>query len=276
MRTFVRLTCLLIAIVLVLGFVLYRYTRHIPPPSGRILTQTSQDWGSIPFQNGECAVVNNTWNKAAAGDGFEQSVFLEDVSGKQTIGWRWRAPWHFLPVVVSQPQIICGNKPWDSARRPDAGFPFLAGTKHLTANFDVNLRAHGVYNMSFSLWAVSAIPPSKKDITHEIMIWTARHWQQPAGQPVDSLTVNGTRFEVYIEPHQADASGANANIWTYIAFVPEHPVPHGPLDISAFLDYLLSRGTLTTSHYLTSIEFGNEVSHGVGLSEIQDFAITMR
>lgn len=266
----------LIALVLFAGLALFLYRRHVPPVSGRILTQTSQDWGSIPFADGQCAVVNNTWNKAAAGNGFEQSVFLEDISGKQTVGWRWRAPWHLLPRVVSQPEIICGNKPWDPKSRPDDGFPFLAGTKRITADFDVGLRARGVYNMSFTVWGVSAIPPSKRDITHEIMIWTDHHWQSPAGQRVDSITVNGTKYEVYIEQHQRDASGENANTWTYVAFVPEHPVLRGPLDISAFIDYLLRRGTLTSNHYLTSIEFGNEVSHGVGLTEIHDFAIDIR
>lgn len=276
MRVHFRWRCALIALVLVAALELFLYSRQVPPVSGRILAQTSQDWGSIPFDDGQCAVVNNTWNKAGAGKGFKQSVFLEDVSGKQTIGWRWRAPWHFPPHVVSQPEIICGNKPWDPKTRPDAGFPFRAGTKRITADFDVSLRARGVYNMSFTVWGVSAYPPTKKDITHEIMIWTDHHWQSPAGQRVDSLTVNGTKYEVYLEQHQRDASGENANTWTYVAFVPEHSVLLGPLDISAFLDYLLRRGTLTSNHYLTNLEFGNEVSQGVGLTEIHDFAINIR
>jgi hypothetical protein len=268
--------CVLIALVMVGCCLLYRHMRQIPPVSGRIIAHTSRDWGSIAFDNGQCSIVNNTWNKAAAGNGFKQSVFLEDFVGKQVIGWRWQAPWHFPPRVVSQPEIICGNKPWDPKTRPDAGFPFLAGTKRITADFDVRLRARGVYNMSFSLWVVSAVPPTKKDITHEIMIWTDHHWQSPAGRRVDSLDVNGTKFEVYIEPHQHDASGENANTWTYVAFVAEHPVLRGPLEISAFLDYLLHRGTLTSNDYLTGIELGNEVSQGTGLTEIRDFAISIR
>jgi Glycosyl hydrolase family 12 len=267
---------LAIAMALIVEIALFRHASRIPPPAGRILAQTSADWGSLPFHNGECAVVNNAWNKAAASHGFEQSVFIEEVIGKQVLGWRWRAPWQFPPVVVSQPQVLCGNKPWDPKNRPDDGFPFLAGTRHVTADFDVRLRAHGVYNMSFSLWGVSAVPPSRKDITHEIMIWIDHHWQSPAGQRVDSLNVNGTNFAVYIEPHQHDASGANANTWTYVAFVPDQPVMHGPLDISAFLDYLLRRRTLTPNHYVTSIELGNEVSVGVGLTEIHDFAVNIR
>jgi hypothetical protein len=273
MRLVFVVICLLIVVAVATGFVSLHSATVMPPFSGQILAQTSQSWGSLPFGSGECAVVNNTWNSAAAGDGFEQSVFRADVAGKKTVGWRWRAPWHLLPRVVSQPEIVCGNKPWDPKTRPDSGFPFRAGTKRLSAEFDVNLRAHGVYNMVFSLWGVSAVPATRKDITHEIMIWTVRSNQSPAGQRVDSTTVDGTTYDVYIEEHQRDASGENANAWTYVAFVAQRPVFRGPLDISAFIDYLLRRGTLNSTHYLTSLEFGNEVCQGVGVTEIQGFAI---
>jgi hypothetical protein len=107
---------------------------------GRIVAQVSHDWGSIPFGTGVCALVNNTWNRAAAGNGFEQSVFIENISVQTAVGWRWRA-W---PAVVSQPQIVCGNKPWDPRIRPDDGLPFLAGKKRLKAKFDVGLRARSL------------------------------------------------------------------------------------------------------------------------------------
>jgi hypothetical protein len=273
MRAALVVTGLFIVVVLAAGLICLHRATVLPLLSGKILAETSENWGSLPFGTGECAVVNNTWNHAAAGKGFEQSVFLADVDGNKIIGWRWRAPRHLLPRVVSLPEIICGNKPWDPKTRPDDGFPFRAGTKRLTAEFKVNLRARGTYNMVFSLWAVSAIPASRKDITHEIMIWTDCSAQSPAGQRVDSMSVNGTTYDVYVEEHQEDASGQNANSWTYVAFVAQKPVTHGPLDISAFVDYLLRRGTLSPTHFLTSLEFGNEICQGAGITEIHDFAI---
>src|SRR5271165_184634 len=270
MRTRFLWASLLIALAVATTVSLLRRASVMPPASGRIIAQTSQDWGSIPFGGGECAVVNNTWNKEAAGKGFQQSVFVEEISGKTAIGWRWSAPWQLLPNVISQPEIVCGNKPWDPKTRPDGGFPFRAGTKRLTAEFEVNLRAHGVYNMVFSLWGISDVQSPRQSITHEIMIWTDRAGQSPAGQHVDSMTVNDATYDVYIEEHQRDASGGNANTWTYVAFVARKPIFRGPLDISAFIDYLLHRGTLNNTHYLTSLEFGNEVCHGAGVTEIQD------
>jgi hypothetical protein len=214
-------------------------------------------------------------DRAGAGKRFEQSVFIEELSADRAVGWRWSAPWGLLPSVVSQPQIVCGNKPWDPRVRPDDGFPFLAGRKRLRAEFDVELRARGIYNMAFTVWAVSALPASRQNITHEIMIWTATAWLSPAGRRVDSMAVNGISYDVYIEPRQTDASGQNANSWTYVAFVPASRVFRGPLDITAFTDYLMRRGTLKADHYLTSLEFGNEVSMGTGIAEIRKFAIAV-
>jgi len=149
-RKGVFIASVLIGLAVAAGFVILVFFR-VPSASGRIVAQISHDWGSIPFGNGVCALVNNTWNRAAAGNGFEQSVFVENISGQSAVGWRWRAPWRAWPAVVSQPQIVCGNKPWDPRIRPDDGLPFLAGKKRLKANFDVRLRARGVYNMAFTL-----------------------------------------------------------------------------------------------------------------------------
>src|SRR5579884_1831987 len=139
MRNRVLVACVVMGVSLAAGFATFRILRRVPKESGRILAQTSDDWGSIPFGNRECALVNNTWNRAAAGQEFEQFVFVEEEAGRMELGWRWRAPWHFWPTVVSQPQIVCGNKPWDPKTRPDDGFPFRAGTRRVTVNFDVHL-----------------------------------------------------------------------------------------------------------------------------------------
>ena len=89
------------------------------------------------------------------------------------------------------------------------------------------------------------------------------------------MSASGTTYDVYIEENQRDASGKNANSWNYIAFVARKPVFHGPLDLSVFIDYLLRRGTLSPNHYVTSLEFGNEICHGAGVTEIQNFAINV-
>jgi len=245
----------------------------LPVPSGKILQSTQREWGDIVLDGNRCELINNVWNKAAAGQGFEQEVFVEDTNGKRLPGWRWRAPWQMMPNVISQPQIVCGDKPWDTPRHLIPEFPFRAGARRLTADFDIRMQAAGTYNMTFSVWAVSSLPASRSTISHEIMIWNARSGQQPAGQKRGVLNVQGTDYDVYVEENHKDNSGATTATWTYVAFVARKPVLHGPLEITAFTRYLVEQKLLSTDHYLTSLELGNEVCQGTGIVELQNFAL---
>jgi Glycosyl hydrolase family 12 len=220
-----------------------------------------------------CALVNNVWNRAAAGGAFHQEIFTVQSGGRPIDGWRWSAPWHFFPRVVSQPQLVCGDKPWDAPSRLRSDFPFRAGSRRLTARFQASLRASGVYNLAFTLWAVSSLPPSKSAITHEIMVWTVNHGQDPAGTHQGALDVNGVTYDAYVERQHRDASGANANVWMYVAFVARRPVLNGPLDLDAFVAYLLQQGLISKNHFITSVELGDEVSQGAGIVELRDFSL---
>jgi hypothetical protein len=85
--------------------------------------------------------------------------------------------------------------------------------------------------------------------------------------------VNGTTYSVWVRESHSDASGQNANLWTYVAFVPQAPVLAGPLDLDRFLDHLMKVGILNTSHFITSLELGNEISSGSGVVEVESFSV---
>ena len=264
----------LLAGMAIIGLAIYRFRSPtpLPQPTGRIQQESSKDWGHIVVPDSHCVLINNVWNKAAAGAAFQQDVFAAEADGQRTVGWRWHAPWQMVPNVISQPQIVCGDKPWDEPLHLLSEFPFHAGSKKLTADFDIKLQASGTYNMVFSLWAVRALPATRSGISHEIMIWNANSGQTPAGAHRGTLNVQGTTYDVYVEENHRDNSGANANVWTYVAIVAQKPVLHGPLDMSAFLDYLLQQGILSRNDYVTSLELGNEVCNGTGIVEIKNFA----
>lgn len=268
-----RLAILFFLALIALGLFYWRTSEALPQLSGTAQHIASRDWTRIVVPENSCSLINNVWNKAAAGSGFEQQIFSEALDGKSVYGWRWRAPWHLVTRVVSQPQLVCGDKPWDEPLRLNSQFPFRAGSKKLTANFDARVDATGTYNMAFTVWAVSALPASRNAITHEIMIWNANSGQSPGGTKRDSITVGDNIYDVYVEENHADNSGQNANHWTYVAFVSSKPLLSGHLEISAFVDYLLQRGILTGKHYLTSLEFGNEICEGSGIVEIRDFSL---
>lgn len=242
-------------------------------PSGRLVKYSSEDYALIVL-NGGYVLSNNVWNKGATSGPYEQAVFEETVKGKPAFGWQWR--WPSSTNVVSYPEVIYGDKPWDKPMGLVAEFPFKAGSKSITTEFDITIGASGVYNLAFELWSVSALPASKDTITHEIMIWIANRGMTPAGAIVDTVRIGQDAFDVYVRKNHGDASGQVANTWTYIAFTAREPLLKGPLDIGAFVDYLLGEGLLTRDLYITSVELGNEIVQGSGIVEIWDYSVTIQ
>jgi hypothetical protein len=204
---------------------------------------------------------------------FSEEVFEEDIDGKHTLGWRWRSPWQMWPAIAAYPEMICGNKPWDEPIGAFAGMPFYPGAERVSADYDIRLRAVGTYNLAFSLWAVSALPPSPETIRCEVMIWIANGGQKPSGTRRGTLEVDGVVYDTYINERQRDASGVNRNTWKYVAFVARTSVLHGPLDIGRFLDALEPLQILTPDLSISDVELGDEVGEGAGIAEVQNFAL---
>jgi hypothetical protein len=241
--------------------------------SGIIIQESEAEWTTVVSQ-GKYRVLNNVWNKGAAtGTGY-QKVFLEKLNGAEAFGWQWR--WSSQGSVVTYPEVIYGDKPWDMPSGMKSEFPFAAGTKKITADFNISLRATGTYNMAFSLWAVTDPSSPKETISHEIMIWNVNSFMTPAGSLKDSIVVDGVNYKMYARIGHGDASGGTSHTWTYVAFVAERPVLKGPLDIGAFVGHLVKKGILTEKNYITSVELGNEVVNGSGCAEISDYSITVK
>ncbi len=245
----------------------------IPQPTGHETAWTAAEWGHLAADGERCILANNVWHKSAAGRSLDQEVFTEELDGKQALGWRWRSPWQMWPSIATYPEMICGNKPWDQPIGALDGLPFHPGQKQITADYNIRLRAPGAYNMAFSVWAVSALPPSPKTIRCEVMIWIARSRQRPSGLRRATVQIGGVVYDTYINQRQHDASGTYKNEWTYVAFVARKPVLHGPLKIGAFLDTLQPLGILTPDLWISDVELGNEVAEGTGIAEVQDFAL---
>jgi len=250
-----------------------RPLKALPQASGSRISWSTEDWAHLSAYGERCIVVNNVWNKSSKNRDFQQEVFAENIAGKRVLGWRWRVPWRLLPSIASYPELICGNKPWDQPIGTFDGLPFHPGEKHLTATYNVHLRATGTYNMAFSLWTVNQLPPSPHSVSCEIMIWIANSGQKPAGLRRGSIAVDGATYDIYINQHHHDASGANKNEWTYVAFVARAPQLNGQLNLSAFLEDLQQKKILPPNQWLSDVELGNEVTEGSGIAEIENLAL---
>jgi hypothetical protein len=74
-RLIVLFSLALIALVLLH----WRLSETLPKWSGQVRQIASQDWARIVIPENSCALIDNVWNKAPAGSGFEQQIFSEDL-----------------------------------------------------------------------------------------------------------------------------------------------------------------------------------------------------
>jgi len=232
------------------------------------------DFATLPFGNGYL-LSNNTWNRDAAHGPHQQAIFSSTAGPKPSFGWTWR--WPSADNVVSYPEVIYGDSPWDpTPSHRAADFPLRIGTRRVTVDYDISYQAQGICNFAFEFWAVSSLPASSSVITHEVMIWIDNKDMTPAGTWTDVFTLNGTTYDVFVREGHGDASGKNPQKWTYIAFLARKPVLRGPLDISAFAAFLRQKKLLGGKAYMTGLELGNEVITGSGRTEIRGYKVTVR
>jgi hypothetical protein len=222
---------------------------------------------------GDCTLVNNVWNPKEVPAGFVQSIFTQRIDGEMRPGWKWTVPGGGTSVL-SMPEIVCGDKPWDAPQMLRADFPFRAGDKAPLVRFDIDLKAEGTYNMAFSLWAVSKLPAVQKTISLEIMVWNVAAGQQPTGDNIGTVDAAGTTFDLYLKRDQGVVTGPDPFTWPLVQYVARKPVLSGTLDFAPFLDDLMKRQILIRGHYLTSFELGNEVTNGSGKAVIRKLEIS--
>jgi hypothetical protein len=241
-----------------------------PSESGRVIQELSQDWANFVVDD-KYLVENNVWNRQAAIGPYAQSIFLKDIDGQKVFGWRWKGKSN--GHVLAYPEVIYGPKPWSPASTRKSEFPFVAGDKNIKIDFDVAIKASGIYNMAFSIWTVNSLPPRKESINGEIMIWNHNHGMAPHGRHEGTIDVGGIKYDLYVREGHGDDSGANSNKWTYMSFIAQKSLFSGSLTVKPFVDFLLSKKLLTKKDYLANLELGNEVIEGEGVVEIRKFSV---
>lgn len=240
------------------------------------LKMTSEEPGArIPVAGAGCLLVNNVWDPNATPAGFTQQISVENRDRKMLPGWRWNAPGE-RTTVLSMPELVCGDKPWDEPQKLRPEFPFHPGDRQLTADFAVELKANGRHNMAFSLWAVSKLPAVKQNIALEVMIWNVNGEVTYAAAKTGSFTAGGTTFDVYVKADQGVVTGPDPFTWKLAMFVARKPFLSGQIDFTTFLDCLLAQHLLKTSDYITSLELGTEIASGSGSVTIKRFEIGAR
>jgi len=199
---------------------------------------------------------------------YRACVAIEETGrGRTAMSWKWR--WPYGPDVVAYPEIMFGRNPWrDASTTP--GLPVQVGRCKPLVKYQADLKASGTYNLAFDLWITRTVTAREADITHEIMIWVANSGGIPDGAKEAVVRIGGMEYDLWVKKDHGVAR------WTYAAFVSRGEQLKATLDLGAFMSILVERGLLATDLYLSSVEFGNEITGGEGACAITGYDIAIR
>lgn len=223
---------------------------------------------------------NNVWNMGPAGSFPWRQCLLQRGEGDLAeYGWSWSWP----PVsraVYSYPGITMGKKPWLGGASTRDDLPIrIRDIESMRVDFELETETDGEFNLAVSLWVTrtGAVTeaPFPDDILTEFMIWTNYRGMIPVSPFRGSTTIEGLSFDVQHVPNWFDASGVNTNRWSYLAYHVRttQRTNSAALDLRAFLDDAVARGYLTPDQFVNSVEVGNEVQAGAGVSWVRSLSL---
>ncbi len=219
-------------------------------------TQICEQYGSTTIQ-GRYVVQNNRWGTTA------QQCINVTSTGFSITTQQGSAPTNGAPV--SYPSVFFGCHYTNCS--PGTNLPMqVSQISSATSSISYNFVSGATYNASYDIWLD---PSPKRDGVNqmEIMIWFNRQGSiQPIGSPVGNGTVAGRSWEVW-----RGSNGSN-NVISYVASSPINSWNFSLLD---FINDTRSRGAITNSWYLTSVQAGFEPwQGGVGLG-VNSFSTTV-
>jgi len=239
---------------------------------GTLKFQSENSWAA-EMVDGRYRLHNNVWNSKAIKGPYRQLVFVKEFKGKPSFGWVWSVKDSLAPATY--PEIQAGFSPWNGEVVPDSGFPFQAGTKKLVVSYDIGLTASGKYDVTLQSWIVSALPPSKKTITDEVVILLANAGMPVPGERVAQASLQGHAWSVHVDENHRDAAGNNTNTWTLITLATDKPILRGSFDVGEVIDFLLKNGYLDPHAYVADLELGTDIMRGAGNAVVRDFWVSV-
>ncbi|WP_339949433.1 hypothetical protein [uncultured Albimonas sp.] len=223
---------------------------------------------------GAAVAMNNTWGREAlvAGRDYTQRVLHGgDLSDGVRFEWAWPEG---DGRVLGFPELIVGAKPWGGPAGGDLLPLPISGVEGLTARWNVDWGGEtGRFNLAFDLWISSAPQGGPQAIRQEVMVWVKRGEFPSSGEVADQVSQGGLAGPLHHDPDHGNAPGES---WGYFAWLPEtgEGLRRGELDLGALLTRLAAEGRVDADGWLTSVEFGPEITGGEGWLAITEFSVT--
>ena len=201
---------------------------------------------------GKYYLLNNLWG-ANTGSG-EQCIWDVGNHGS-SIAWSTRWNWSGQSYVKSYDSVVLGWH-WQKQSAPYlTGLPLQVSSKQpVQTNWKYNITQNGqntTFNIAYDLWLHTIPNPTLDSPSDEVMLWLYKQGSvHPVGSPVATMNLDGATWTLWEGSH-------NWQVHTFVRST--NTTGAQSLNLSDFLNYLVSHQGLSSAKYLTGVEAGSEV-----------------
>ncbi|WP_429312886.1 GH12 family glycosyl hydrolase domain-containing protein [Paenibacillus mucilaginosus] len=239
--------------------------------SAATAASTSADGGKVYFDNNKQYLFNNAWGKSSV-SGWSQSVYYNNASD---LGWVWNWP-TTSGGVKGYPSIVSGWH-WTDGYTAGSGFPTrIWDNKNINTSVTYNFASNtsGVYNMTYDLWLHDTNNAKYNSRpTDEIMVWLNNTNAGALGTYIETVSIGGSSWNVY-KGYVDDGTGGGWNVFSYLRTANTNSID---LNLKNFVDHAVyTKKWIANSKYISSVEFGTEVSSGSGQVNLSRWSLSVQ
>jgi hypothetical protein len=169
-----------------------------------------------------------------------------------------------------------GNSVFSNGPHGDSRFPVqISAVNSMVVSYDVETTATGSRNLAAETWITSTRTTQSDPsvISTEFMIWseTVPPNRTPSGTRRADVTIDGVAWEIWV----ADKENWGEGTSNYVAYRAKTSTPKITYDARKLLGDAINRGYVNKDHYISDLQFGNEVMAGSGTTWIKSFSVTI-
>ena len=219
-------------------------------------------------------VLNNKWGewKLKKQERYNQALF-EDGN---KIGWEYITP-NKNRGVIGYPEIFTGKSPFGGDTTNDYFPKKIDDIQSLVAAYNVSMYLEPKkYNLAFDLWVTKNGKNETSDISHEIMIWEDRNVAMPAGRFKGEVVTSSGTYRMYHTYMDRTSENLGTPGWYFTAFVRKERTRSNTVNLKEFIYIMLLEGILDENHFVSTVEFGNEIYNACGYTIVNNYNLEIK
>jgi len=220
------------------------------------------------------SILNNKWGewKLKKGEKYSQSIFKSHT----TVGWRYLTP-NKNRGVIGFPELFIGKSPFGGESTNEYFPKKIEEINILNATYDVSMYLEPKkYNLVFDLWISKNAKNQTNDISHEIMIWEDRNVAMPAGKFIKEVNTTSGIYRMYHTWMDRTSENLGTDGWYFTAFIRKDRRRGGTVNLKEFIYIMLIDDLLNENHFVSTVEFGNEIYNSCGYTIVNDYKLDIK